>query len=209
MSTGIRLGVLVSGSGTNLGAIFESIEKKTLDAEVAVVVSNKEQATGLDRARARNVPAIFIDHKKFADRSAFDQSVVDVLKKHGVDYVVLAGFMRIVTPTLLDAFPMKVINIHPALLPAFPGAHAHKDAIAYGVKVSGCTVHFVDAGTDTGPVIAQAVVPVEENDDDVSLAKRILVEEHKLLSRVLQWAAEGKISVTPGTAETRPRVRIS
>ncbi|MEO7111415.1 MAG: phosphoribosylglycinamide formyltransferase [Polyangiaceae bacterium] len=205
----IRLGVLVSGSGTNLGAIFESIEKKTLDAQVAVVISNKEQATGLDRARARNVPAVFIDHKKFADRSAFDQSVVDVLKKHGVDYVVLAGFIRIVTPTLLDAYPMKVINIHPALLPAFPGAHAHKDAVAYGVKISGCTVHFVDAGTDTGPIIAQAVVPVEEGDDDVALAKRILVEEHKLLSRVLQWAAQGKISVTPGTAETRPRVRIS
>jgi phosphoribosylglycinamide formyltransferase 1 len=204
----IRLGVLVSGSGTNLGAIFESIEKKRLDAQVAIVVSNKEQATGLDRARARNVPAIFIDHKKFADRSAFDQSVADVLKKHGVDYVVLAGFMRIVTPTLLDAFPMKVINIHPALLPAFPGAHAHKDAIAYGVKVSGCTVHFVDAGTDTGPIIAQAVVPVEDDDDDVSLSKRILVEEHKLLSRVLQWASEGRIEVTPASGEMRPRVRI-
>jgi phosphoribosylglycinamide formyltransferase 1 len=204
----IRLGVLVSGSGTNLGAIFDSIEKKTLDAQVAVVVSNKEQATGLDRARAKNVPAIFIDHKKFADRSSFDQSVVDVLKKYSVDYVVLAGFMRIVTPTLLDAFPMKVINIHPALLPAFPGAHAHKDAIAYGVKVSGCTVHFVDAGTDTGPIIAQAVVPVNDDDDDVSLSKRILVEEHKLLSTVLQWAAQGKISVMPGTAETRPRVIV-
>jgi phosphoribosylglycinamide formyltransferase-1 len=204
----IRLGVLISGSGTNLGAIFESIEKKTLDAEVAVVISNKEQATGLDRARARNVPAVFIDHKKFTDRSAFDQSVVDVLKKHGVQWVVLAGFMRIVTPTLLDAFPMKVVNIHPALLPAFPGAHAIKDAIAYGVKVSGCTVHFVDAGTDTGPIIAQAVVPVEANDDDVSLSKRILVEEHKLLSKVLQWASEGRIEVTPASGEMRTRVRI-
>ncbi len=205
----IRLGVLISGSGTNLGAIFDSIEKKDLDAQVAVVVSNKEQAGGLDRARAQNVPAVFIDHKQFADRSTFDQSVVDVLKKYDVDYVVLAGFMRIVTPTLLDAFPMKVINIHPALLPAFPGAHAHKDAIAYGVKISGCTVHFVDAGTDTGPIIAQAVVPVNEDDDEASLAKKTLIVEHQLLPRVLQWAAQGKISVTPATAETRPRVRIS
>ena len=204
----IRLGVLVSGSGTNLGAIFDSIEKKTLDAEVAVVVSNKEQATGLDRARARNVPAVFIDHKKFADRSAFDSSVVDVLKKHGAQWVVLAGFMRIVTPTLLDAFPMRVINIHPALLPAFPGAHALKLAIDYGVKVSGCTVHFVDAGTDTGPIIAQAVVPVESGDDEAALAKRILVEEHKLLSRVLQWASEGRIEVTPAAGDARPSVRI-
>ncbi len=204
----IRLGVLVSGSGTNLGAIFDSIEKKTLDAQVAVVVSNKEQATGLDRARAKNVPAVFIDHKKFADRSAFDQSVVDVLKTYAVDYVVLAGFMRIVTPVLLDSFPMRVINIHPALLPAFPGAHAHKDAIAYGVKVSGCTVHFVDAGTDTGPIIAQAAVPVEDGDDEVSLSQRILIEEHKLLSKVLQWAAQGRIEVTPASGETRTRVRI-
>jgi phosphoribosylglycinamide formyltransferase 1 len=204
----IKLGVLVSGSGTNLGAIFESIEKRSLDAEVAVVVSNKEQATGLDRARAKNVPAVFIDHKKFADRGAFDQSVVDVLKKHGAQWVVLAGFMRIVTPVLLDSFPNKVINIHPALLPAFPGAHAHKDAIAYGVKVSGCTVHLVDAGTDTGPILAQAVVPVLNDDDDVALAKRILVEEHKLLSKVLQWASQGRIEVTPASGETRPRVRI-
>jgi phosphoribosylglycinamide formyltransferase-1 len=205
----IRLGVLVSGSGTNLGAIFDSIEKKDLDAQVAVVVSNKEQAIALERARAKNVPAVFIDHKKFADRSAFDQSLADVLKKHSVDYVVLAGFMRIVTPVLLDSFPMRVINIHPALLPAFPGAHAHKDAIAYGVKISGCTVHFVDAGTDTGPIIAQAVVPVNEDDDEASLAKKTLMVEHQLLPRVLQWAAQGKISVTPGTAGARPRVRIS
>ena len=204
----IRLGVLISGTGSNLGAIFESIEKKTLDAEVAVVVSNKEQAAGLDRARERNVPAIFIDHKKFADRGTFDQTVVDVLKEHAVDYVVLAGFMRIVTPVLLDSFPDKVINIHPALLPAFPGAHALEDAIAYGVKVSGCTVHFVDAGTDTGPVIAQAVVPVEEGDDHVSLSKRILVEEHKLLSKVLQWAAEDRLEVTPAANGTRARVRV-
>lgn len=204
----IRLGVLVSGSGTNLGAIFDSIEKKDLDAQVAVVISNKEQATALDRARARNVPAVFIDHKKFTDRSAFDQSVVDVLKKHGVEWIVLAGFMRIVTPTLLDAFPMKVINIHPAILPAFPGAHAFKDALAYGVKISGCTVHFVDAGTDTGPIIAQAVVPVNDDDDEASLSKKTLMVEHQLLPRVLQWASQGKIQVTAGTAEKRTRVRI-
>lgn len=205
----IRLGVLISGSGTNLQAILDSIEKKTLDAEVAVVVSNKADAFGLERAKRSGVPTAVVDHKKFADRSAFDAAVVDVLRAQRVQWVVLAGFMRIVTPTLLDAFPMKVINIHPALLPSFPGAHAFKDALAYGVKISGCTVHLVDTGTDTGPILAQAVVPVSEDDDEVSLSKKTLMVEHQLLPRVLQWASEGRISVEPGKAGERPRVRIS
>lgn len=204
----IRLGVLVSGSGTNLQAIFDAIEKKDLSAEVAVVVSNKADAFGLERARSAKVPAKHVDHKAFLDRSAFDAAVVEVLREHRVDWVVLAGFMRIVTPTLLDAFPNRVVNIHPALLPSFPGAHAHRDAIAYGVKISGCTVHLVDAGTDTGPILAQAVVPVDDQDDEASLAKKTLMVEHQLLPRVLQWAAEDRISVEPGTNGARPRVRI-
>ncbi|HEX7664348.1 MAG TPA: phosphoribosylglycinamide formyltransferase [Polyangiaceae bacterium] len=204
----IRLGVLVSGSGTNLQAILNAIEAKTLDAQVAVVVSNRADAYGLERAKAAKIPAITVDHKAFGSREAFDAAVVDVLNAHRVEWVVLAGFMRIVTPTLLGAFPNKVVNIHPALLPSFPGAHAHRDAIAYGVRISGCTVHLVDAGTDTGPILAQAVVPVSDDDDETTLAKKTLMVEHQLLPRVLQWAAEGKIVVEPAKAGQRPKVRI-
>jgi phosphoribosylglycinamide formyltransferase-1 len=148
-----------------------------------------------------------VDHKGYPDRATFDAELVRVLRGHGVDVVVLAGFMRLLTPTFLDAFPMKVVNVHPALLPAFPGTHAQAQAIAYGVKVSGCTVHFVDAGTDTGPVIAQSAVPVRDDDDEEALRLRILAEEHRLLPEVLQWIAEGRVHVDsrPGA---RPRVRI-
>ncbi|MGH7280696.1 MAG: phosphoribosylglycinamide formyltransferase [Polyangiaceae bacterium] len=204
----IKLGVLISGSGTNLQAILDSIEKKTLDAQVAVVISNKAEAAGLERAKKAAVPTHVIDHKKFADRPSFDSAVVDVLRDHKVDWVVLAGFMRIVTPTLLDSFPHRVVNIHPSLLPAFPGAHPHRDALAYGVKISGCTVHLVDAGTDTGPILAQAVVPVTADDDEASLAQKILYVEHQLLPRVLQQASEGKISVEKDENGGRARVRI-
>ena len=204
----IRLGVLISGSGTNLQAILDSIEKKTLDAEVAVVISNKADAAGLERAKKAGVPTRFVDHKAFPDRPSFDSAIVDVLRDHKVDWVVLAGFMRIVTPMLLDSFRNRVINIHPSLLPSFPGAHAHRDALAYGVKITGCTVHLVDAGTDTGPILAQAVVPVSEGDDEASLAQKVLYVEHQLLPRVLQQAAEGRISVVPNPEGGRPRVRI-
>lgn len=204
----IRLGVLISGSGTNLQAILDSIEKKTLDAEVAVVISNKADAAGLERAKNAGVPTRFIDHKAFSDRASFDLAIVDVLRDYKVDWVVLAGFMRIVTPMLLDSFRNRVINIHPSLLPSFPGAHAHRDALAYGVKMTGCTVHLVDSGTDTGPILAQAVVPVGAEDDEASLAQKVLYVEHQLLPRVLQQAAEGRISVVPNPEGGRPRVRI-
>lgn len=204
----IRLGVLVSGSGTNLQALLNAIESKTLDAQIVVVVSNRADAYGLERAKSAKVPAVTVDHKALATREAFDAAVVDVLRAHRVEWVVLAGFMRLVTTTLLGAFPNKVINIHPALLPSFPGAHAHRDALAYGVRISGCTVHLVDVGTDTGPILAQAVVPVTDDDDEASLAKKTLLVEHQLLPRVLQWAAEGKITVLPAQPGHRPKVRI-
>ncbi|MEO8798035.1 MAG: phosphoribosylglycinamide formyltransferase [Polyangiaceae bacterium] len=204
----IRLGVLVSGSGTNLQALLNAIEAKTLDAQIAVVVSNRADAYGLERAKSAKIPAVTVDHKAFATREAFDAAVVDVLRAHRVEWVVLAGFMRIVTPTLLGAFPNKVVNIHPALLPSFPGAHAHRDALAYGVRISGCTVHLVDAGTDTGPILAQAVIPVTDDDDEASLAKKTLLVEHQLLPRVLQWAAQGKIQIEPAQPGHRPKVRI-
>jgi phosphoribosylglycinamide formyltransferase-1 len=199
----IVLGVLVSGSGTNLQAVLDAIERDRLDARVAVVVSNKAGAGGLDRAARAKIPSVVLDHRAYASREAFDQAVVDALLLHGVEWVVLAGFMRIVTSVLLSAFPMRVVNIHPALLPSFPGIDAQKQALEHGVRVTGCTVHLVDRGTDTGPILAQRAVPVLEGDDLESLKARILATEHELLPEVLQWIAEGRVTVestrqTPG-----------
>jgi len=205
----ITLGVLASGSGTNLQAVLDAIAAGKLDARVAVVVSNVQDAGALDRARSAGVPTVVVDHKKHPDRRSFDAAVVDVLRAHGVEWVVLAGFMRLLTEVLLDAFPMRVVNIHPALLPAFPGVHAQRQALDYGVRVTGCTVHLVDRGTDTGPIVAQAVVPVRDGDDEETLRLRILRREHELLPRVLQWIAEGRIVAEPaGPPPARPRVRV-
>jgi len=201
------LGVLVSGSGTNLQAILDAIAAETLQAKVGVVISNVATAKALERAKAARVPAIVVDHKAFASRAAFDAAIVEVLQAHHVECVVLAGFMRIVTPTVLDAYPNRVVNVHPALLPAFPGVHAQRQALEYGVAISGCTVHFVDAGTDTGPIIAQAAVPVLDSDDDAALAARILEKEHELLPMALQWIAEGRIVIEQPEGK-RPRARV-
>jgi phosphoribosylglycinamide formyltransferase-1 len=194
----IRLGVLLSGSGTNFQAILRAIADKKLDARVAVVISNVATAGGIERAKAGDIPAIVIDHRRYGSRKDFDAAVVEVLEGHKVDYVVLAGFMRVVTSVLLDAYPMRIVNIHPALLPAFPGLNAQTQAFAYGVKIAGCTVHFVDSGTDTGPIIAQATVPVLRADDDEALRQRVLRAEHQLLPTVLQWIAEGRVTAKPG-----------
>jgi phosphoribosylglycinamide formyltransferase-1 len=204
----ITLGVLVSGSGTNLQAILDAIAARELDARVALVVSNVPGAGALERARAAGVETLVVDHKAFADRRAFDAAVVDALRAREVDVVVLAGFMRLVTEVLLDAYPMRIVNVHPALLPAFPGIHAQRQALDYGVRVTGCTVHLVDKGTDTGPIIAQAAVPVLEGDDEEALRLRILAREHELLPRVLQWMAEGRVTVEAGGTASRPRVRV-
>jgi phosphoribosylglycinamide formyltransferase-1 len=204
----ITLGVLVSGSGTNLQAILDAIVANRLDARVALVLSNKAGAGGLLRARAAGVPTVTVDHKAYEGREAFDAAVVTALREHGVEWVVLAGFMRIVTRVLLDAYPMRVVNIHPALLPSFPGVNAQQQALDYGVRVSGCTVHFVDGGTDTGPIIAQRVVPVLAGDDLESLKARILAEEHALLPAVLQWIAEGRVTVVKA-GQGRARVVVS
>lgn len=208
MTDALVLGVLVSGSGTNFQSILDAIEAGRLAAKVGVCVSNVATAKALDRARGAGVPAVVLDHKAFTGREAFDAAVVEVLRAHGVSCVVLAGFMRIVTPVLLDAFPNRVVNIHPALLPAFPGVRAQRQALEYGVRVSGCTVHFVDPGTDTGPIVAQEVVPVFDDDDEDRLRLRILEKEHELLPAVLQWIAEGRVEVASGAEGKRPRVRI-
>lgn len=202
----MNLGVLVSGSGTNLQAILDAVAAGRLQAKVALVLSNVATAKALDRAKAAGVPTAVIDHKAFSTRDAFDAAVVEKLRAHGVQCVVLAGFMRLVTPVLLDAFKHRVVNIHPALLPAFPGVHAQRQALEYGVRVTGCTVHFVDAGMDTGPIIAQSTVPVLDTDDEAALTARLLEKEHALLPEVLQWIAEGRVEVVEGT--TRARVRV-
>jgi phosphoribosylglycinamide formyltransferase-1 len=204
----IRLGVLVSGGGTNLQAILDAIAAGQLDAEVAVVVSNKKEAGGLARAAKAGVPTVVVPHGDYPDRRAFDAALVAVLRERGVEWVVLAGFMRLLTEVFLEAFALRTVNIHPALLPAFPGVDGQRQALAYGVRVAGCTVHLVDRGTDTGPIVAQAVVPVLPDDDEESLKARILVEEHALLPTVLQWIAAGKVQIET-SPDGRPRVRVT
>ena len=193
----MNIGVLISGRGSNLAAILAAIDEGALPARVALVVSNKPNATGLQRAASAGIPTRVVPHGDYPDRAAFDAALVSVLREAAVDVVVLAGFMRLLTPVFLDAFVDRVVNIHPALLPAFPGVDAQAQALAYGARVTGCTVHFVDAGTDTGPVIAQAAVPILEGDDRESLAARILPREHELLVRVLRWIVTGKVEVMP------------
>jgi len=192
----IKIGVLVSGRGSNLQAIIDNIEHGQLAAEIAVVISDQAGAYSLERARKHNLPAVHIsakDHK--GKRDEYDALLVQELQKRDVELVCLAGFMRIITPTLLRAFPNRVLNIHPALLPSFPGLHVQKAAIEHGVKFSGCTVHFVDEGMDTGPIIIQAVVPILDNDTEDSLSTRILQQEHRIYSRAIQLFAENKLRI--------------
>jgi phosphoribosylglycinamide formyltransferase-1 len=205
----ISLGVLVSGGGTNLQAILDAIALGKLDAKVVVVISNRKDAGALARAQQAGVPTVVIPHAEYADRRAFDRALVTALRERGAEWVVLAGFMRLLTDVFLDAYAMRTVNVHPALLPAFPGVDSQRQALDYGVRVAGCTVHFVDRGTDTGPIIAQAVVPVLQGDDEAALAARILEREHELLPLVLQWLAEGRVGVegAPG-AGARPRVVV-
>jgi len=192
----IKLGVLVSGRGSNLQAIIDNIEAGRLSAEVAVVLSDQPDAYSLERARKHNIPAVHVSARGYkGKREEYDSLLVKELQKLDVELVILAGFMRIITPNLLRAFPNRVLNIHPALLPAFPGLHVQKAAIEHGVKFSGCTVHFVDEGMDTGPIIIQAVVPILDNDTEDSLSERILKQEHKIYSRAIQLYAEGRLKV--------------
>jgi phosphoribosylglycinamide formyltransferase 1 len=192
----LRIAVLVSGRGSNLQAIIDNIEKGLLRAEIAVVISDQPEAYSLERARKHNIPAIPLSAKGYkGKREEYDALLVKELQKHRVELVCLAGFMRIITPALIKAFPSRILNIHPALLPAFPGLHVQKAALEHGVKFSGCTVHFVDEDMDTGPIIIQAVVPVLDNDTEDSLSERILKQEHKIYSRAIQLYAEGRLKI--------------
>ncbi|MCL6450812.1 MAG: phosphoribosylglycinamide formyltransferase [Acetobacteraceae bacterium] len=193
MRSVLRVGVLASGRGTNLQAILDAAASGSLGAEVAVVVSNRRGAQALDRARAAGVEALHLGPGAYPSREDYERALVGVLRARGVGLVALAGFMLILGPTFLDAFPGRVMNIHPALLPAFPGVEAQKQAWEYGVKVAGCTVHFVDEGTDTGPVILQAAVPVLEADTAETLAARILEQEHRLYPLSIRLFAEGRL----------------
>jgi phosphoribosylglycinamide formyltransferase-1 len=200
----IRIGVLASGSGSNLQALLDAGQAGRLQARVALVLSNVPSARALERAAAAGVPCDCLPSKGAADRTAYDLRLAERLVAAGVDLVCLAGYMRLVTPAFLGAFGPtassrgcpRVMNVHPALLPAFPGLHAQAQALAAGVKVAGCTVHFVDEGTDTGPIIAQAAVPVLDGDDEAALAARILEQEHRLYPEAVGWFAAGRLSVS-------------
>jgi phosphoribosylglycinamide formyltransferase 1 len=195
MKTSLPIGILVSGSGSNLQAIIDQIEEGKLDAVIKVVISNNAEAFALERCRRHNIPYVIINHKDYSRRDDFDQQMIYELHSRGVELVIMAGFMRILTARFLSSFPMRIMNIHPALLPAFPGLHVQRRAIEYGVRFSGCTVHFADDGVDTGPIIIQSVVPVYEDDNEDILAQRILAEEHKIYPQAIQWYAEGRLEV--------------
>lgn len=187
----MNLGVLVSGRGSNLGAILAAVDEGALPAKVALVLSNKAGAAALDRAAAAGVPTRVVPHGAYPDRASFDAALVAALREAAVDVVVLAGFMRLLTPVFLDAFPSRVVNIHPSLLPAFPGLDAQQQAFDYGCKVAGCTVHFVDEQLDHGAIILQRAIPVLETDDAHSLADRILAEEHIAYSEAIARVLSG------------------
>jgi len=192
-----RLGVLLSGRGSNFEAIAQSIAEGLLEAEIAVVVSNRPQARGIEIARARGLPAVVIPSKG-VPREEYDRRVAAELQSRGVDLVCLAGFMRLLTPEFCRTFPLRVLNIHPSLLPAFPGLDAQRQALEHGVKIAGCTVHFVDEKLDAGPIVAQAAVRVLDTDTEDALADRILAEEHRLYTEAIRtilsgrWRIEGR-----------------
>ena len=195
MSNLLKLGVLVSGNGSNLQSIIDHIEKDSLKAIIKIVISNNPEAYGITRAKKHGIPVVVLKNVDFKNKEEFDLELIRILESKCVDLVILAGFMRIIKPTLLKAFPQKIMNIHPALLPSFPGIHGQKQALEYGVKISGCTVHFVDEGVDTGPIIMQKALQVLDDDTEETLAARILKEEHKIYPRAIQLFAEGKIEI--------------
>ena len=192
------IAVLISGRGSNLQALIDAIAERRLDAEIAVVVSNKAQAPGLERARAAGLQTLVLDHRAFPSRDAFDAEMAGELRARGVKLVCLAGFMRLIGPPMLDAFPNAILNVHPSLLPAFPGVDAQRQALDHGVKVSGATVHLVTGELDGGPIVRQSAVPVRDDDTPDVLAARILIEEHQIYPEAAQiildggWRIEGR-----------------
>ncbi len=195
MSDRLRVGVLVSGRGSNLQALLEACARPDYPARVVVVISDREQAPALERARAGGVAAVFVNPKDFGDREAFDAALVRELEARRVGLVCHAGFMRILSPLYVRAFAGRALNIHPSLLPAFPGLHAQRQALDHGVRVAGATVHFVDEGVDSGPVVLQSSVPVLPGDTEETLAARILAEEHRIYPEAVRLFAEGRLEI--------------
>src|SRR3984893_744678 len=191
----VKLGVLISGTGTNLQAIIDAILRAELKAEIRLVISNRPDAQGLERARRHGIATAVIEHRKFPSREDFDRAVLAALRDRDVELVALAGFMRLFSPVMLDAFPARIMNIHNSLLPSFPGIHGPKDAIDYGVKIAGCSVFFVTPGVDTGPIIVQAAVPVLAGDDEQSLAARILQQEHRIFPHAISLFQQGHLEI--------------
>ena len=192
----LRVGALVSGRGSNLQALLDASARPDYPAEVVVVISDRERAAALDRARAAGIEALYVNPKDFADREAFDLALVGELSARRVGLVCCAGFMRILSPAFTRAFAGRAMNIHPSLLPSFPGLHAQRQALDQGVKVAGATVHFLDAGAvDTGPIILQSTVPVQADDTEDTLAERILAEEHRLYPEAVRLFAEGRLAI--------------
>jgi phosphoribosylglycinamide formyltransferase 1 len=193
-----KLGVLISGRGSNLQSISDAIRDGRLIASIALVLSNNAEAQGLERARAVAIPTAVVPHRSYASREAYDRALVDVLKSHDVDLVCLAGFMRLLGPAFVDAFPNRILNIHPSLLPAFPGVDAQRQALEHGVKISGATVHLVTTALDAGPIVLQAAVPVMPTDTTETLAARILQEEHRIYPEAIrlvlsrEWRLDGR-----------------
>lgn len=195
MAKKLRIGALASGGGSNLQSIIDGCRDGSLAAEVVLVLSNNPEAGSLSRAEKAGIPALCIDHRRYEDREEYDRAVVAAFRDAGVELVVLAGFMRLISPVFLEAFPGRIMNIHPALLPAFPGLHVQRKALEHGARFAGCTVHFVDGGVDTGPIIIQAVVPVLDDDTEASLSARILQQEHRIYPRAIQLFAEGRLRI--------------
>jgi phosphoribosylglycinamide formyltransferase 1 len=193
-----KLGVLISGRGSNLQSIIDAIHDGRLIASIAIVLSNNAEAQGLERAKAAGIPTAVVPHRSYASREAYDRALVDVLKSHAVDLVCLAGFMRLLGPAFVDAFPNRILNIHPSLLPAFPGVDAQRQALEHGVKISGATVHLVTTALDAGPIVLQAAVPVMPSDTTETLAARILQEEHRIYPEAIrlvlsrEWRLDGR-----------------
>jgi phosphoribosylglycinamide formyltransferase-1 len=201
------IGVLISGRGSNLQALIDAVDEKRLPARIAIVISNRDDAAGLDRARAAGIETLVVSHRAFPTRDGFDQALADELRKRAVSLVCLAGFMRLVGAPLLDAFPSAILNVHPSLLPAFPGVDSQRQALEHGVKVAGATVHLVTADLDAGPIVLQAAVSVRDDDTPETLAARILIEEHRLYPEAVRivlaggWKIDGRRFVrhqTPG-----------
>ncbi len=191
----LKIAVLVSGSGSNLQSIIDRIRQGILEAEITLVVSNKKGAYGLERAARHGIESLVLEHTAFSSREDFDRAVVEKIRTSGAEAVILAGFMRILTPFFINSFPGKILNIHPALLPSFPGVNGQEQAAEYGVKISGCSVHFVDEKMDHGPLIIQAAVPALAEDDAHSLGSRILSLEHRIFPQAVQWLARGRLLV--------------